>query len=379
MSTSSVVPPIKILYMIDEMAALTAGGTERQILQMAQLMQECGFSIQLCVLRGTEWISQDQINIPVHRAQLRSFKSFAGLRAAGRLIRWLETEQFDIVQTFFVESNLLGPLIARLAGVPVIIGSRRNLNYWMKRRTAVLQSIANVITTRLVANCEAVRQVVSKTEYTNVAKIDVIYNGLDLSQFRPHPSLRKQVRDELGIRESDVVVGNVSALRPIKGTEDFVEAAALVRQKHPSARFILVGDGPLMESLRSRVQELGLTDTFIFTGAQKDVPRFLQAFDIAVLSSESEGFSNSLLEYIAMGLPVVSTDVGGNREALGEAGRFVSPKNPPALADTIINLLEDAGGLQKMRAAATQQAARVSLDRAQERLRRYYQELVDSR
>lgn len=367
---------LHILYMIDEMVALTAGGTERQILQMARMMQTSGARVQLCVLRGTEWMRDEGLGIPVYWAGFTSVKHPSGLNALRKLRNWIKRQHFDVVQTFFVESNIIGPVLASFAGIPVILGSRRNLNYWMGSSSARLQRLSNHFATRLVANCEAVKQAVIVSEDADPSKIDVIYNGLDLSSFHRDSAVREQVRRELNIADEQKLIGNVSTLRPVKGTETFLQAAALIHRIRPEARFVLVGNGPLLPALREQVRSLDLENVFHFAGAQLDIARYLQAFDIAVLSSDSEGFSNSILEYMAMGLPVVATDVGGNSEALADTGKLVPAKDASALSAAIIEFLQLPALAQSIGQAAQQRAQEFDIENARRRLLQYYQELL---
>lgn len=376
MSTaSSPSRPLRILYMIDEMEALTAGGTERQILQMIALMKDAGAEVQLCLLRNTEWLTEEIAGVPVHVCHLGSILSGRGLRDLNRLRRWIRLQQFDVVQTFFIDSSLIGPVVAKLAGVRVVLGSRRNLNYWMTFSTRFAQRISNLFITRLVANCEAVKTAVAKTEGFDPGRIDVIYNGLDVARFHPDEDMRRRKRRELGFTEEHFVIGNVSVLRPIKGCETFIEMAKLVSQDHPAARFVLVGDGPLRCALENQIELLGMGPVFFFAGSQEDVRPFLNAFDAAVLCSESEGFSNSILEYMAAGLPTVVTDVGGNAEAVGNAGKAVPVGDVSALAREMGLLMKNTDHAKLLSRNALMRVQGFSFPSTRTRLLQYYRSL----
>src|SRR5438067_4924998 len=132
----------------------------------------------------------------------------------------------------------------------------------------LLQRISNLFVERLVANSETVKEFVIKTEKMNPARVDVLYNGLDINAFRQDPASRDRVRIQHGAIKTAVLVGCVASLRPVKGTEYFVEAAAIVLRSKPDVFFMLVGDGPLESQLRQRVFQLGIADRFIFAGAQ---------------------------------------------------------------------------------------------------------------
>lgn len=370
-------PSLRILFLIDEMKALTDGGTERQVLQMVRLLRRQGSDVQLCLLRGTGWLTPELAGCPVHFANVRSLLHPLGLKSLWRLRSWLRAQQFDVVQSFFVDANIIGPILARLAGVPVILGSRRNLNYWMTARHRVLQRLSNAVVTRLVANCQAVRVVTAKTESISSEKIDVIYNGVDVQHFIPNAELRLQARARLNCADDDVVVGMVAVLRPVKGCEAFVDAALRIVPAIPNARFVLAGDGPLRQALQDRGRPVG--ERLTFTGSVEDVRSVLAAFDVAVLCSESEGFSNSILEYMAMGLPAVVTDVGGNAEAIADAGVVVPPGDREALAGAISELIRRPADRADLARRARQRALEFSLDALAPRLQGYYLNLMPKR
>jgi glycosyltransferase involved in cell wall biosynthesis len=366
--------PLRILFLVEEMEAITAGGTERQILQMNRLLRKAGMEPEVCIFRHTAWLTEDIAGCPVHNASIGKLASVRAIPQFWRLVRWMRAKRFDVVQTFFIEANILGPILARFARVPLILGSRRNLNYWMKPHHLILQRISNRFVSRLVANCEAVRQRVAAMERFPLDRIDVVYNSIDADQFRPNPEIRRRVRNELQIGEEQVVIGNVSTLRPVKGVQHFVAAAAVVRDRAPAARFVVIGDGPLRPAIDQQIADLQLGPVFRLLGSQEEIAPYLQAMDIAVLSSESEGFSNSILEYMAAGLPCVATDVGGNREALGDAdGAIVPPADAKELAEAILNLVNDPNRRRELAAKSLVRIDSIfSLENREVRLAGYY-------
>jgi glycosyltransferase involved in cell wall biosynthesis len=285
------------------------------------------------------------------------------------------------VQTFFVECNICGPWLGRLAGVPVIVGSRRNLNQWQGRPAWVepwmlmLQRLTNRSADCVIANSLVVAEETFKTERLPHRKLHVAYNGIDLAKFSRLDELREQARQMLGIGQDEIVVGNISCFRKVKGIPQFVDAARLVLEKEPHMRFLAVGDGEQHALVVERIRHYGLEDRFHLAGQQTDVLPYLAAMDIGVLSSLAEGFSNSLLEYMASGLPAVATEVGGNREALEGAGILVPPDDPEALAEAILEL-RSAALRQKLGLAARQRVERFSLARAEKRMKEIYAELL---
>lgn len=374
----------RILFLIDEIGSITEGGTERQVLQLVHLAARLGYEPHIAVLRGTEWLSEEVAGCPVYLARVGSLFSVSGWREYLGLARWMRRERITLVQTFFVECNIVGPWLARFAGVPVVMGSRRNLNEWhgqarwFGRGISTLQRVANLSADCIVANSQVVVDAVVSTEHAPQQKMRVAYNGIDLEKFRGLNEQRAWGRSLLGLTDDEILVGNISCMRPVKGLNQFVDAARLVLDKDPTIRFVVVGDGIEQAAIIERIARLGLEKQVRLAGAQLDVLPYLAAMDIAVLSSLAEGFSNSLLEYMAAGLPAVATDVGGNREALGDAGILIPPDDPTALAGAILKLRTKRLRTELGR-AAQQRVERFSLERAEKSMEELYSEMMKSK
>ncbi len=377
-------PKVRVLFLIDEIGRLDGGGTERQILQLILLSKRLGYEPRLAVLRGKEWLREESVGCPVYSADAWSLFRPSGWRGCWALIRWMRREQISLVQTFFVECNIIGPWLARLAGVPVVIGSRRNLDHWhgrfgpMAPLFRLIQRLANFSTDCILANSQVVAESIIHTWRVPRHKMRVAYNGIDLARFSGLDQQRSAAREALGVAEEELLVGNISCMRRVKGIVQFVDAARLVLEKDPSIRFILVGDGQQQEFVAERIRQYGLEDRVRLVGAHKDIRPYLAAMDIGVLSSLAEGFSNSLLEYMAGSLAVVATDVGGNREALDDTGILVAPDDPAALANAILGL-RSAAVRRQFGQAARERVERFSLQQAERRMEELYSELLNSK
>jgi L-malate glycosyltransferase len=319
----------RVLFLVDEITAITDGGTERQILQMIDICNQSGMHPQICVFRGTKWLTPQLACCPVTHFQIGRIASLHGVLSLIQLRRWMAAQKIDILQTFFSDANLIGPCLGRLAGIPIILGTRRNLNHastdGLSRFQSRLQAFANRLTTHILANSQAVLERTIESEHISRKSISIVYNGIDLSQMRPAPEQRVSTRRALGVKNDQILVGNVSGLRAIKGVQLFVDAAAEAYRRDPRLRFLIVGDGELKAQLEEAIRNYELENIIRLNGAAEDVRPYLAAFDMAVLCSHAEGFSNSLLEYMACGVPVIATDVGGNREALGSCGLLIRP------------------------------------------------------
>jgi len=181
---------------------------------------------------------------------------------------------------------------------------------------------------RLIAVGNSVRQALIEYEGLSEHRIEVIYNGCDLSQYDPSRSLRSLVRSELGLKEDDFVVVQVARLKRLKDLPTALRTASLMASDNPPAKLVVVGEGEDPPQLERLTQDLRLSDKVLFLGPRPDVTRLLQAADAFMLSSISEGIPLTLIEAMTTGLPCVATRVGGV---------------PEVINDGVTGLLESAG------------------------------------
>lgn len=334
---------IKIAYVIDRIDSPTAG-TERQLLLLLKSLDRSRYDPVLCLLQSSEWVERGFDVCPVYVAGIRSFKTPRTYGRIGKFAAFLRKERVGIVQTHFRDAHIAALLAARLAGIRIVIAARRNQGYWLTRRELTLQRLLNRWVTLFLANSLSTKKWSMDTEGIPGERIRVIHNGIDPDFYRAVTrESRREYRSLLAIPDDVPVIGIVSNLRPVKGVNVFLRAAREIRGKGAGARFIIVGDGPERESLVKLSGDLGLSGSVHFLGRRDDVAPLLSAFDIGVLSSLSESFSNALVEYCAAGLPVVTTDVGGSREAVlqGVNGLVVPPGDHGALAGAVMSVLTD--------------------------------------
>jgi glycosyltransferase involved in cell wall biosynthesis len=309
---------IKIAYIIDTIVTPNAG-TEKQLLLLLDAIDKNKFQPFLIVLRESEFIKNNTLPVPVIVFRMQSLKSPKFWIEFFRLIRLLKKEKFSIAQTFFRDGNIFGTIAAKLARIPVIISSRRNIGYWHNQLEIKILQFLSGMTDYYIANSEAVKQLTVEREQVSPSKIHVIYNGLKEVNYQIVEEESKKISENLKeFLDGKIVVGIVSNLRPVKNIEFFLESAADLIKKVPEMCFIVIGDGPLKKDLEKKVQELGIGQHVYFAGSQSNIYAWIRVFDIAVMCSKSESFSNALIEYMFMGKPIVASDVGGNTEAIAD-------------------------------------------------------------
>lgn len=366
---------IRILFLIDSFAH--EAGTENQLLELIRRIDPQLFDIHVACIEDSQRLSLLASMAKTAVFPAVSIFSLQGFRQVVALHRYIRVHSIEIVHTFMTRCNILGVLAAQGSGCAAVLASRRNLGYWYTPGALALLRLLNWRTTRLVANAGSIKDVVVRSERAAPHKVDVIYNGVDTEQFAPDKG-NPQAARKLGIPEQSPVVGIVANLRPVKDLALFVRSAAIVAKTVPQAAFLIVGRGPLRDDLAHLASELGIGERLFFSG-EDSVVDYLSRMSVACLSSQSEGFSNAILEYMAAGLPVVATDVGGNSEAIdhGATGYVVASRSPEEFAAPIIKLLTDELLRLRMGAAGLQRCRTLfDITTAVRNHQRYYVELV---
>jgi glycosyltransferase involved in cell wall biosynthesis len=365
--------PIRICFLIDK---LTTAGTETQLLALIRNLNRSRVEPFLCLLRGEDAASRalEPSDCPVLRLGVGSLRHPATLIKAWRLAQFLRRERIDVLEVYFLDSTYLGIPVGRLAGVPYILRTRHNIGHWMTPGHRRLARFLNRFVTATVANCEACRQAVLADEGAPAASVVVLENGVDLSRFLGIPVAGSSNRGDTPRR-----VGAVANLRPVKGLDVLLEAAAVVSASHPDIELHIAGEGELRPALERRAAELGLSGRFGLPGSVADIPAFLEQLDVAVLSSQAEGMSNAILEYMAAGRAIVATAVGGTLRLIedGVHGLLVPPGDPGRLALAVERLLRDRALAARLGAAARRRAQeRYSREAMVRRFERFYHDVV---
>lgn len=369
---------IKIAYIIDTIESPTAG-TEKQLLMLIKHLDRSRFQPYLCVLRKSEWLDKEYKESELIEVGVSSFGSPVSYLNIAKFISTLKSLKIDIVQTHFVEGSKVGIIAAKLAGIRTIIGTRRNQGYWLTPVELFWQKKLNLCVTGFLANSEDTRQWASRVEGINPKNTTVIHNSLELEKFgRASDEQRIAFREQLGFPLDSVIVGIVANLRKVKAHDVFIKAAKLVVEKMPQARFLIIGEGPERQALEAMCAGLNLQSNVMFLGKRIDIPDILGCLDVGVLSSVSESFSNSIVEYMAACLAVVCTDVGGAREAIedGVHGYVVEPGNPELIAEKISSVIESGTARGMGERARVKAMSLFSLSEIVEKYQLFYEEVA---
>ena len=360
--------PIRLFLMTN---TFETGGSERQFGILARSLSPERFHLELgCIRRDGPFMLGFE-KVPEFRlgGSLYGWKSW---RARIRLAQHLRSHRVQIAHAFDFYTTLTLVPAARLAGVPVVIGSFRQLGDLMTPAQFRTQQVAFRWCDAVVCNSRAGADWLAADGMSR-NKLFVIGNALPDETFAP-------VDAALTRRPGVVRVGMVARMNArYKGHSGFLRIAARIQQRHPEVEFLLTGDGPLRAELEQEAQSLGLGSQAIFLGDRRDVSAVLASMDVAVLTSDSEGLSNVILEAMAASVPVVAYDVGGNGELVnGERGQTVRAGDEEGFAAAVERLLERPALREQLgRNARAFAEENFSLRRVQNDYEKLYQSLME--
>jgi L-malate glycosyltransferase len=322
----------RLFLMID---SLQTGGSERQFAALSRAIDQKSFRVHLgCIQAKGAFL--DGLGCVETFPLGGSLYGPKAARTVLRLRNYLRKDEIAIAHAFDFYTNLVLVAAAKMAGVPVVVGSQRQLGDLLTRAQSAAQLMAFRWCDAVICNSAAAAE-----RLVNLGlrkdKVSVIWNGLPDTAFEEAPPA-------LPKRAGLLRVGMIARMNtPAKNHSVFLRAAAHVRQEFPHAEFVIAGDGPLRAKLETEARELGLGDRVRFLGDRRDIPAVLASLDLSVLPSTSESLSNAILESMAAGVPVVATNVGGNPELVSDQrGIMVPLGDEAALSDAIERMLRES-------------------------------------
>jgi glycosyltransferase involved in cell wall biosynthesis len=360
-------PPIRLFLMVN---SFETGGSERQFTVLARNLTPPRFETHVgCIMRQGP-LAHNFPEAPEFSLG-GSLYRWQSLRTRFNLSRHLRKHRVQVAHAFDFYANLTLIPAAKLARVPVVIGSHRQLGDLLTPAQFRVQAAAFRCCDAVVCNsAAAAERLIGAGLAPN--KIAVIGNALPVEAFAATTAV-------LPKRPGVVRVGMVARMNHrYKNHSGFLRIAAEIHARMPNAEFVLAGDGPLRQEFEREAANLGLGSSTVFLGDRQDMPAVLASIDVAVLTSDSESLSNVILEAMAAGLPTIAYDVGGNSELLaGQRGILIPAGNETSFADAVEKLLADAA-LREQVGYQAQQFARenFTLDRVRQRYMDLYLELL---
>jgi len=334
--------PLRIVHVLDR---LDLGGTEKAVMKLVRGLEPEVFEHYICALRGTAatggaWASGVTVLHPGGDGAAFQFN-------VPRLVRVIKEVRPAIVHSRNW-GGIEAVIAAWLAHVPVAVHSEHGYELEMASglpfHRRLLRHVAYRTATAVATVTDDLRRYHAAQAWWNPEAIAILYNGVDGQEFRPQPLARDTARQRLSIPGDALVIGSVGRMIPLKDFETLLKASEIMAKDTPKLYILLVGSGPELSRLRNYAADSPrLTGRAIFPGAVDNVAHMLNAMDIFVLPSLMEGMSNTLLEAMAVGLPVLATRVGGNPEIIadGECGYLFTPREVPELVGQLKTLLQN--------------------------------------
>ena len=361
---------------------LQIGGLERVVVNLISgLASQADQQLVICLTDGGPFVVEvERLGAKVIVLGKRPGMDWRTIRQLAQLLRQYHVQ---IVHTHNPAPHFHGVLSSLFAGRPVCVHTKHGRNYPGNRKRVLLNRGLSWLTDAIVPVSDNASDVVLQIEKVNPAKVHRIWNGVDTELYKPAASSQKsEVRSP--------VIGTVARLSSEKDQQTMLQAFKLVLDQwtqplslQPSTlpRLTFVGDGPCMAELRNEANHLEIVSQVDFLGARNDISQLLNTLTLFTLSSITEGISMTILEAMSCGLPIVATDVGGNREIVNppECGLIVPPCDPQALAEAYLTLLRDPARRAQMGAAGRQRAIKhFSLDSMVSAYVNLYNELLST-
>ena len=342
---------LRVLH-VDEQRGWRGG--EQQMLYLAGGLQRRGHAAALVVQPGSPAGRRAlDAGVPVHEVRMRGEADFG---AALRIARIARSGGFNILHAHTAHAHALIQLAAHFWRCGCRVVAHRRIEFAVGRRAFGLGRL------KYRFGVDAYIAVSDRVKETLIAagvpewRVFSIHSGTQPERFAGAEPLP---RSELQMPDDAFVLGTVGALVGHKDHRNLLEAARVVRDHIPETWVVIVGGGPLRQSILDKAERLHMADRLVLTGFRWDVPRLLRAFDVFVISSSEEGICGSVIDAAAAGLPVVTTDAGGIREAIlaEETGIVVPVRSPRSLAQGILRLASDAKDTRRMVEAGRRRVA----------------------
>jgi glycosyltransferase involved in cell wall biosynthesis/peptidoglycan/xylan/chitin deacetylase (PgdA/CDA1 family) len=330
------------------------GGSERNIFQLAHGLREKGHRIIICSKKSGDVLEQlhrdgfDVIDLNITRIY-----GWHGLKTLLKLIKTVKSEDVSVLLSYHKTSDLMGALISKITGIPVI-SSRRDMGFLEDSKDLVVYRLINPHFSAITTVSKAVKDRITESQKVNPDKTFVIYNGIE-SMDPVYGSLNDSGTTIREDNDKGLKICCLGALKYIKGQKILIEAARIVLKEEPSVRFFLAGnpdDPSYYSELMTVIKSCGLESAVTYLGKidPDKVQKLWSDMDIAVCPSLSEGMSNAILEAMAAGKPIIATAVGGNPEVVKNDinGYLVPPNNPDALAATLLRLIRNEEAMNIM-------------------------------
>ena len=347
--------PVRVLHVITRM--ILGGAQENTLLSVEGLDRLPTYDVTLVsgVDRGPEGNmlvrTRETTHLVIVPEMQRDVHPIADAIALWKLYRLIKKGRYHIVHTHLAKAGVLGRVAAWLARTPIIIHGLHGLVFheyqplYENRTWWAVQKLCAPITDHYISVSRVISEKAIDAGLASPDNLTTIYSGMELDWFLDANIDTAAVRRELDIPDDAPVLGKIARMVPVKNHEQLLAAAPEIIARYPNVRFLLIGDGPLLDHLRARAAQMGMSDHFIFTGLvpRERIPEMIAVMDVLVHTALYEGLPRVLAQALAMGKPCVACDADGAREVVvpEETGYLVQPGDTSGLAAAVDRLLRD--------------------------------------
>jgi glycosyltransferase involved in cell wall biosynthesis len=367
--------PLNVLQVCDHLGwdGSRMHGVKRLFAWMIPRFDKARFNVSLVSLRKRDVSEEtlDALGIEIEYLHRSKFDP-ATLPA---LLKIIDRRQVDVLHLHGYGATTFGRLAGAIRGIPTILHEHANLTDtpWFQK---VADRVLEPYTDLAIAVSESTAEFVRRARRIRPERVKVVYLGAPLDEFgaRRTAGEIEAARAGLGIAPGEFAVGTITRLHESKGNSYLVDAAATVLAERPTARFYVVGEGPLRPALEAQAQAHGLGDRFVFVGFARDVAAVLSAFDLSVFPSLWEGTPLTVFEALAMGKPIVATDADGLLDVLraDDTARIVPRRDAAALAAAIIWMIDHPDERARFAASAAVAGRQFGIDAFVRKMERLY-------
>lgn len=374
--------PLRVLIAcdhIDHGGALHGGG--RQLIEVVRALDRRQVAPTVCVMRRASPLGRQ---LQAEGLPLRFFGDHRfSPRPLLRFLQLIRRNRIEVLHLTDFAASTWGRLAGALTRTPVLAQVISHHSRWQPRGfpryVELAYRVLAPLTAKRIANSSSVREFAAERMGFDRDRIEVLHCALPTHSFgEPSPDEVEAVRRRHGLPPGAPVIGAVTRFHEVKGMRFLVDAFAEVCARHPDARLVLVGQGPEEPMLRARAEDVGVAHRVVFAGYRPDVAAYLAAFDVTVVPSLEEGFGLAALESLAVGVPVVASDLGGLSDVVadGVTGRLIPAEDADAIAGAALDVIEHPDRARAMGAEGRRQAQRFGLDQHVARLTAIYAELA---
>ncbi len=354
-------------------ASLGRGGAERVVVDLALHLDRDKYQVVVVYLQGDGELRPELRDAGIEVIRLPD-RAKVDPRTCWAVYQLLKQRGIDILHAHIPRPAFWGLMAARAARVPIRIFTEHNVQLYSSPLTCFYPAIVR-LATDIICVSDRARDSIQRRYPKIDDKLVTIRNGIRVDRVTSHQDTRA-IREELSLREDAPVICHIANMYARKAQDQLLQAFSLTKRSVPNSKLLMVGGGPLEIELRSLAKALRIDNDVIFAGVRSDVPELLAAADVFALSSHHEGLPITILEAMAAGLPVVTTDVGGCAEAVqdGITGLVVPPNSPKLLAKAVMRILGDPSMGGRMGAAGRDRVVKhFSVDRFVEQHEQFYE------